>query len=298
MKTIRLNRAQFPFLLKQMKMQPPFLDCAGTLPPNDENKFLCVVGARKYSEYGRDACLKLINGLKGYPVVIVSGLALGIDSIAHEVALNVGLRTIAFPGSGLSRQVLYPPSHLHLAERIIESGNTLLSPFERNQIGIKWTFPVRNQLMAGISHAVLVIEGREGSGTLLTAKYAIDLNRDVLVVPGSIFSDLSYGPHKLFKDGATPITTSNEILSALGFDMGDNNSENTQMSFELSAQSLSIEERSIIQALQYSPLSASDLIEKTSLSSMKFNVLISQLELNDFVTQNNGIYRLHRYSFT
>ena len=200
MNTVKIFPSEYPTLIKQMALQPKFLECAGALPPGDSYKYLCVVGARNFSEYGRDVCKSLISGLRNYPIVIVSGLALGIDSIAHETALQVGLKTIAFPGSGLAKEVIYPKSHLRLAERIVKSGNTLLSSFDHNQIGMNWTFPVRNQLMAALSHATLIIEGKKGSGTLLTAKYANDLGRDVLIVPGSIFSDLSYGPHLLYKD--------------------------------------------------------------------------------------------------
>jgi len=125
----------------------------------------------------------------------------------------------------LSWPVLYPQEHIGLAERIILSGGTLLSPFERYQEGAPWTFPTRNRLMAGISHATLIIEGREKSGTLITAGNAVEFGRDVMVVPGSIFSELSVGPHKLFKDGAIPVSCSNDILEVLGFDVYDSDEE-------------------------------------------------------------------------
>jgi len=307
MKTVRLLKEQFPFLLKQMEKAPDYLDCAGALPPSDEYTFLCVIGSRHHSSYGRDACITLLSGLKNYPIVIVSGLAIGIDSLAHEEALKLGMKVIAFPGSGLSKKVLYPRTHLKLAERIVASGNTLLSSFDKDQRGDKWTFPVRNQLMAGISHAVLIIEGKKGSGTLLTANYALELNRQVLVVPGSIFSELSHGPHSLCKEGATPVTTSKDILEALGFavelatNTGDKNSSahpgthpDTQKQLAFSTLQLSPEQKRIVHELQFTPLSSTDLIEKTLLPATTFNTIMSQLELEGMVLEQDGIYRLRR----
>ncbi|MFA6295085.1 MAG: DNA-processing protein DprA [Candidatus Paceibacterota bacterium] len=299
MKTFIIPPEQYPKLVKQMILQPELLEYAGAFPPGDDYKYLCVVGARNYSEYGKNVCEHLISGLKNYPVVIVSGLALGIDSIAHESALDNGLKTISIPGSGLSRKVIYPASHLRLAERIVESGNTLLSPFEHEQEGSKWTFPVRNQLMASISHAVLIIEGRHGSGTFLTAKYALELGRDIMIVPGSIFSDLSYCPHKLYHEGAIPVASSEDILEALGFDI-ENNKErlHQQQQSELFTESsellLSPEEKLIITKLQYAPSSATDLLEKISISSSRFNILASELELRGLIKEKDGIYSFRR----
>src|ERR1035437_1752316 len=112
-----ITEKQYPFLLRQIKPLPPSMDLAGVLP-SDENKFLCVIGSRINSNYGEDACRKIIRGLEGYPIVIVSGLAIGIDSISHDAALEVGLKVIAFPGSGLSHSSLYPPSRRYLAKKI------------------------------------------------------------------------------------------------------------------------------------------------------------------------------------
>jgi DNA protecting protein DprA len=221
MKITRLTIEQFPFLLRNIDNPPPHLDCVGALPPGEDYRYLCVIGSRHPSDYGVETCKALIAGLRDYPVVIVSGLAIGIDSVAHRAALENKMKTIAFPGSGLNRSIIYPYTHVNLADKIVESGNTLLSSFKTDQIGAYWTFPARNRLMAGSSHATLIIEGRQGSGTLLTAEYALQFNRDVLIVPGSIFSDLSFGPHKLHKEGATPVANSREILAMLGFDVDD-----------------------------------------------------------------------------
>ena len=217
------NDADWPALLREIPHPPARLFRRGTWPPrfsngtvvNKETKFLCVVGARKHSSYGREVCETLIAGLAGYNICIVSGLALGLDAIAHEAALAARIPTIAFPGSGLNPDVLYPPRNFRIAKLIIDAGGTLLSEFENNMEATPWCFEQRNRLMAGISHATLVIEAQRPSGTLITSKYAGEYNRDTFAVPGEIFSPLSAGPHKLIKDGAAIIRNSNDILHQL-----------------------------------------------------------------------------------
>src|SRR3989338_6399828 len=144
----KLGKEDFPKRLLQITDPPEQLYVRGELPPED-SKCLCVVGARKYSEYGKQAIEKLIAGLRGYSIVIVSGLALGIDSIAHRAALDAGLITIAVPGSGLDSKVLYPASHKQLAEKIVASGGCLLSEFETMFRPTAYSLPQRNRIMAG-----------------------------------------------------------------------------------------------------------------------------------------------------
>lgn len=206
-------------LLLQIPECPDTIRIQGTFPIRE--KYLAVVGSRKYSEYGKVACEQLIEGLKGQSVCIVSGLALGIDGIAHRAALKAGLATIAIPGSGLGEKVLYPSTHRGLRDSIIEKGGCLLSEFEDDFKATLWSFPQRNRLMAGLSHATFVIEAELKSGTLITSKYAIDFNRDVFTIPHSIFSKTSEGPHMLLRLGATPITSSADIIAGLGLKQTD-----------------------------------------------------------------------------
>jgi DNA processing protein len=287
----KITKEQYPHLLQQIPSLPQSMDLMGVLP-SPQSKFLCIIGARNHSKYGEEVCRHLISGLAGHDVVIVSGLAIGIDSISHKSALEANLKTIAFPGSGLSPKVLYPLSKRHLGKKIVESGGALLSPFEYDQMGSFWTFPVRNRLMAGMSHATLVIEGRRHSGTLLTADYAAEFGRDVLAVPGSIFSELSYGPHMLIERGAVPITNSSDILRALGFDIHSGKNKKraeTQSLFELS---LSPEEKRMVDLLRNDNLSASEIIERMKISSSQFNVVASNLELRNIITEDDGFYRM------
>lgn len=212
-------KSDFPLLLKEMPGSPDNLYMCGNsrLLFLNDHKYLCIVGSRRYTEYGRRVCEWLIEGLRGTKTVIVSGLAMGIDTVAHKSAMANNLKTIAVPGSGLNPDILYPRINMYVAEDILKDGGCLLSPFKTNQGAANWTFPVRNQIMAGMSHATLIIEGEEDSGTLITAKLSADYNRDTLVVPGSIFSEHSKGPHKLLRDGAIPITSQEQLREALGF---------------------------------------------------------------------------------
>lgn len=328
MKTTRITFNEYPLLLRQIYDPPKFLDIAGAPIPPDDHKFLCVVGARDYTEYGEEICRHLINGLRGYPIVIVSGLALGIDSIAHEQALECGLHTISVPGSGLDEHSIYPHSHLNLARRIIETGNTLLSPFEPAQQSAIWTFPFRNRVMAGLSHATLIIEGRIGSGTLITAEHALGFNRDVYIVPGSIFSETTYAPHLLYKDGAIPVTNSREILENLGLEQplppeippkkkrNNTQKENKELFSDSSKTTTSLltnppsspptlssqtqipltpEELAVMTVLKPSPQTTSSLIQLTGLSPTKINIVLSQLELKDLIINDGGMIKNKRW---
>ncbi|MBX2866739.1 DNA-processing protein DprA [Candidatus Kaiserbacteria bacterium] len=212
-----IRTIECPPYLCEIPDPPEQLYVRGKLPPSDTT-YLAVVGSRKYTEYGRRVVETLIQDLRGHNICIVSGLALGIDALAHEAALQNNLHTIAVPGSGLDDSVLYPKTNRRLAERILESGGALLSEFEPTFKATRWSFPRRNRIMAGLSHAVLIIEAEEKSGTLITARMAADYNRDVLVVPGDIFSKNSHGTHQFLKLGATPVTCADDILDALSFD--------------------------------------------------------------------------------
>lgn len=210
-----LDANNFPGALREIPDAPKKLFLRGALPPKG-HKFLAVVGSRAHSPYGEDAVAHIIQGLEGHPISIVSGLALGIDALAHEAALSHHLHTIAVPGSGLNGDVLYPARNRPLAKRILESGGALLSEFDPSFRATKWSFPQRNRIMAGMADAVLLIEATRKSGTLITARLATDYNRDVLAVPGSIFSETSEGPNFFIKLGATPVVCGEDVLEALG----------------------------------------------------------------------------------
>lgn len=211
----KLNQETIDSLFGEIPQPPKQIWIRGNLPP-DTHVMLTVVGSRKCTSYGKQVCESLITGLATYPIAIVSGLALGIDGIAHRAALKAGLPALAVPGSGLDDSAIIPRTHLDLANEILTAGGGFISEYEPKMPAAQWTFPQRNRLMAGMARATLVIEAEHKSGTRITAKLATDYNRDVLAVPGSIFSPTSEGTNELIRLGATPITCSADIIEALG----------------------------------------------------------------------------------
>ncbi len=276
---------EIPEMLREISDAPEKLYLQGKLPSSD-TKILCVVGSRKYTQYGKDVCEKLISGLRGYNICIVSGLALGMDGIAHKSALDAGIKTIAVPGSGLHESVLYPSSHRQLAEKILEKGGALISEFEPKFRATPYSFPQRNRIMAGMSHAVLVIEAEIKSGTLITSKFATEYNRDVLTVPGSIFSKNSEGPNMLIRLGATPVRNSDDILEALGFKINE-----TPQNLELKYSDCSPEEMLVVKILD-TPLEKDELIRQMKMSVSKASTVISIMEIKGLIKESMGEIRL------
>ncbi|MES3031316.1 MAG: DNA-processing protein DprA [Patescibacteria group bacterium] len=286
--TIILESQSIPHLLQHIPHPPKKLFLQGKLP-HPEAKILCVVGSRKYSKYGEEVTKKLVMGLKGYNICIVSGLALGIDSIAHRTALETGLHTVAFPGSGLDPSVLYPPRHARLAEEILYAGGALISEFEMHERAARWMFEKRNRLLAGFSHATLIIEAGLKSGTMITSKYANDYNRDLAAVPGDIFSPLSEGPHQLIRMGAVPVTSSRDILEMLGFELPDEPRVPIQENLLLS---LTENERKIIEYLKVESHTSEELVRKSELSAREINEIVSSLEIQGLVDTSYGKVKL------
>ncbi|MEK7586084.1 MAG: DNA-processing protein DprA [Patescibacteria group bacterium] len=280
----KLKLEEFPKALLEIPQPPKKLYIRGKLPPKDFI-YLAVVGSRKYTSYGRDICEKLIAGLKGYPIAIVSGLAIGIDSIAHRAALTNGITTVSFPGSGLDNSVIHPQSNIKLAQEIVDAGGCLISELDPNWKATIYSFPQRNRLMAGIARAVLIIEAGEKSGTLVTARMALDYNRDVLVVPGSVFSSNSKGSNNLLRQGATPITNSNELLEALGFEM-----EKPILSDEEKYADCTREEGEVIRLL-LEPMERDELIRALGMDTAKANALLSMMEIKELIKEELGEIR-------
>lgn len=279
---VELDKSDFSPLLLEIPQPPKKLNYRGRLP--DQNiKLLTVIGSRKYTEYGKEVVNHLISGLRGYNIGIVSGLALGIDSLAHEAALANNLYTLAIPGGGLSDEVIYPASHKPLAKRVLESGGGLLSEYEPSFRATKWSFPARNRLVAGIAHATLIIEASEMSGSLITARMCADYNRELMVVPGSIFSDTSKGTHQFLKLGATPVTEASDILNVLGLEV--KNISQPSLPIGLS------KEEEMFMKLLSKPTDHKELIKLSELPSSAARIVLTRMEMNGHIVETNGIYR-------
>ncbi len=279
----KLPKSRFPKQLLEIPQPPKELWILGDLPPADFI-CLCIVGSRKCTSYGKEACEKIIEGLRGYPIIIVSGFAMGIDTIAHKKAMQVGLKTLVFPGSGLSEESMYPKTNIQLVREVLQNDGCLISEFKPEFKATQWGFPMRNRLMAGISKAVLIIEAEEKSGTMITARMATEYNRDILAVPGSIFSTNSKGTNKLIRMGATPITTANEVLDALGFKLEP---ENLQQSLFENATN---EEKKILELLrEVQP--RDDLIRMMKCSTAEANATLSIMEIKGLIKEEFGEIR-------
>src|SRR5690349_3077094 len=181
----QLGMDGYPARLREIPEPPRALHARGSWAP-DGVKSLAVVGSRALSSYGREACERLIAGLAGYPISIVSGLALGADACAHKSALRAGLHTIAVPGSGLGDSTISPRANAGLAKDILKAGGLLLSEHPDDYLPHAYDFPSRNRIMVGLSHAVLIIEAGASSGTLITGRLTHEYNRDLLCVPHRI----------------------------------------------------------------------------------------------------------------
>jgi len=246
----------------------------------DNLKRLCIVGSRKPTDYGLAVLDKLLSDLSGRPISIISGLALGIDSAAHRGALKNQLHTVAFPGSGLDESVIYPASNRQLAKDIINSGGGLVSEYDPKQKSAQWTFPRRNRLMAGLADTVLVVEAGIKSGTLITARLALDYNRDVLAIPGSVFSPNSAGPHMLLNDGAKLVQSADDILEALGIQ--------TSIAKTIDIETLSDDEQTIYRLIRSEPRTKDELIKLSGLDTTRALSVITMLELKGITQERLG----------
>jgi DNA processing protein len=274
----QLPRTAHPPLLAHIPDKPTSLWIRGDFPQAE--KYLCVVGSRKMSSYGKLVIEHLIGGLAGYPICIVSGLALGVDAHAHRTALQSHLSTIAVPGSGLDDRVLYPRTNYTLAHSILSHGGCLLSEYEPTFKATPWSFPQRNRVMAGMCHATLLIEAAPRSGTLITARLATEYDRELFVVPGSIFFEQSYGVHQFLKLGATPVTSADDIVEHLGMTKREKApSPHTDRTAT---------EQKILSALS-EPLPKDTLVEQVDLSIEDVSIALTMLELDGLITMSSGL---------
>lgn len=272
-----------PSLLSEMSDPPKEMWARGIVPNDPNLKWLTVVGSRACTNYGRQAVRHLIAGLRGQSIVIVSGLAYGIDAEAHRVALDTGLTCVAVPGSGLDWDAISPRASVSLAREILHAGGALLSEFDPAQRPAVYTFPKRDRIMAGLAHATLVIEAKERSGTLITARMATEYNRELLVVPGSIFSAESAGVHQFLKLGATPVTEPADILKALGLAASES------LALELRSD-LSDAEIQVLRIVA-SPRSRDEVLDALGIAITEAQVLLSTMEIKGLLVEEFGVVR-------
>ena len=252
---------------------------------NPNTKFISIVGSRQHSVYAKEVLKKIISEIKNQPIVIISGLALGIDALAHKFALENNIPTIAIPGSGLSKEVLYPKTNFKLAEEITNQNGLLISELSPDTKAAPWSFPKRNRIMAALSDLVFVVEAKEKSGTLITAKLALEYNKNLATVPNSIFSDYSKGSNNLIKQGAYTILNGSDILEILNL----NNIQESLFPQENKNNNLSEEEVHILRLLS-EPQSKDFLVKNSGFNISKLNTLLSILEIKGVIKESLGKY--------
>ncbi|MBX4192411.1 DNA-processing protein DprA [Candidatus Parcubacteria bacterium] len=275
----QLKYDAFPKLLREIPQPPKMLYIRGEMPGEDYT-YLCVVGSRRTSIYGRRMCASLIAGLAKHKIAIASGLALGIDAEAHKAALDVGLPTVACLPSSLDEESLYPVANRPLAARILARGGALLSEYKPQHKAMVHNFIARNRIMSGLSKATLIIEAGEKSGTLITARLALDYNREVMGIPHELGRETGAGVNRLLREGATLVRNSQDILETLGIKPV----EPTQDTLPTDLTEI---ESKVLVALT-DALVRDELIERTELSAQDTNIALSSLLIRGLITERLG----------
>lgn len=254
----------FPDTLRNIPKPPSVLYMRGQLPAG---QYVAIVGSRRPTPYGEQVTHQLASELAAAGAVIVSGLAIGLDGIAHQAAVDAGGKTVAILAHGLDK--IYPARHRALAEQILATGGAILSEYEPGVEALPHHFVERNRLIAGLSEAVIVTEAATKSGSLITARDALAAGRTVMAVPGNITSVYSAGPNNLIRSGAIPITSAADAIVALGYHAAE--------AVPVSAQSP--QEAALIELIKAGHISSDDLITRSSLTPAEFANIISLMEI-------------------
>jgi DNA processing protein len=272
---ITLQDDDYPVNLRQIDAPPPLLYVRGALQPND-SWAVAIVGTRRASVYGREVAHSLSRDLAGSGVTVVSGLALGVDTVAHKSAVENDGRTIAVLGSGVDQ--IYPPENRGLAQQIAEHG-AIISEYPLGTRADANNFPPRNRIISGLSRGVVIVEAGERSGALITAKFAAEQGRDVFAVPGSILHPGSIGCNTLIQQGAIPLLNINDILTHLSLE---------QIHSQQAARATipaDPQESALLRHLNQEPIHLDDLVRQSTLPAPQVAGLLTVMELKGLVRQ-------------
>ena len=279
----RLSKG-YPTRMTTIFDPPPTLYVRGASDLN-EGKSLAIVGSRHCSRDGRRAAAEIAEALSREGVTIVSGMARGIDTAAHQGALAAGGRTVAVLGCGAD--VVYPPENGPLAENILETGGAIVSEYVPGTRPLAQHFPARNRIISALSDGLLLVEAAKGSGAMLTVDYALEQGREVFALPGSIYSPLSAEPNRLIAEGATPALGPWEILEHFRWAARPATGNVKKRDVQLDA-----DESALIEPLQIEEMSFDELAARTGFNSSKLNSLLTMLELRGIIKQAPGhLYR-------
>jgi DNA processing protein len=269
----------YPPRLKEIDQPPPVLYVRGALTAEDAWS-VAVVGTRRVSAYGRQVTDELASFLAANGVTVVSGLARGVDAIAHQAALKAGGRTVAVLGSGVDR--IYPPEHSQLAEKMLSSG-ALISDYAPGTPPDASNFPPRNRIISGLSMATVVVEAGETSGALITAQFAVDQGREVFAVPGNILAPQSKGTNRLIAQGARPMLSGRDMLDILNMTRV---TEQRQVRKSLPSDEV---EASLLNILTHEPLHVDEISRQTNLPIERVSATLTMMELKGLARQVGGM---------
>ena len=272
----------YPSLLKEITDPPELLYVRGNPKILNHPSMIAVVGSRKSSFYGQQAVNKIFTPLVQLGIPLISGLAYGIDSIAHQICTDNKAPTIAVLGSGLNDSSVYPSKHINLAHQIIDSGGAIISEYPINTPPLQHHFPQRNRIIAGLAKATIIIQAAIKSGSLITARLALESNRDVAAVPGYITDPLSSGTNYLIQQGAAPILDSQDVIDLLNLDTTINKTKEFQPT-------LTTEQQTVFTALSSSPLHVDQISTITKVSTPILSVTLTELELLNIVQHVGGM---------
>ena len=264
----------YPAFLRQCLKKPPPIYYRGAVDLLRAEKILSVVGSRMLTTANQRSMYSILSPLHDQPLVIMSGLARGLDALAHSLALEHNLKTIAILGSGVAQHEVYPPSNTALADRIIDSGGLLLSPFPEGTPIMPYNFPIRNQLIAALSHATLIASAAKKSGALITARLALEYGKEVFVIPGYVADQMYEGSNLLMQQGAYPILSAEDITTYFGLSSAHAKEYRTDDPVE----------KKIIATLKQKNLTLNELSEALKLPPYKLTPLVSKLELKSWIT--------------
>lgn len=280
-KMITLDDPAYPQLLKETPHAPYIIYMKGDIDLNSA-PMVSIVGSRKYTAYGAQAATALAKNLAKAGVIVVSGMAIGIDAIAHQAALDAGGKTVAVLGGSLDDENIYPRVNFNLSREIMESGALISDYPMETPAGIPGNFPARNRIIAGLSLGTLVIEAGEQSGTLITADCALEFNRDVFAVPGSIFSAQSTGTNNLLRKGAKMVTGVKDILEELNL----NNSAEKAASIPKIPETK--EEEILLKILSTEPLHIDNIAFRSKLGTATASSTLSMMEIKGWAKNIGG----------
>jgi DNA processing protein len=284
-KTVSVYEQNYPKLLKEIYAPPTILFYRGQPEIFNAEFSLAVVGSRKISAYVKTVLPDLLDEIVKRKVVIISGLAYGVDELAHTIAVDNNCPTIAITGSGLAWDYLYPQSNLKLAEKIIKTGGLIVSEFSPFTAGYPANFPRRNRLISGLSKVIMVAEASAKSGALITAGCAAEQNREVLALPQNLNSPTAIGVNRLLSNGAKIITSAADILESLNIFIDEQTATKTPPA-DLNL--LSPEEKTLYQLLSASPLHIDKIVENSTLDASAVGAFLIQLEIKGVIKNIGG----------